>query len=223
VAEEGPGVAGEEFDEVLFDADGVAEGGEAEALGEAADMGIDDDAFIFLEGVSEDDIGGFASGTGEVGEGFEGGWHFAAVLREECGTHGSDVFGFVAIEAGGADEGFEFLLRDGGVIGSGAAAREEVFGDDINPFIGALGGEDGGDEEFECVRVVELAVGVGVDGREPFEKLPSHAGCAGGFFRLSAGRSGGAGHADQLVPSAWRRCLACSAYLSLGKSFTIWL
>ena len=182
VAEEGPGVAGEEFDEVLFDADGVAEDGEAEALGEAADMGIDDDAFIFLEGVSEDDIGGFASGAGKVGEGFEGGWHFAAVLGKEGGTHGSDIFGFVAVEAGGADEGFEFLLRDGGVVGRSAAAREEVFGDDIDPFIGALGGEDGGDEEFERVRMVEFAVGVGVDGREPFEKLPGHVGCGGDFF-----------------------------------------
>ena len=168
MAEKGPGVAGEKFDEVLFDADGVAEGGEAEALGEAADMGIDDDAFIFLEGVSEDDIGGFASGTGEVGEGFEGGWHFAAVLREEGGTHGTEVFCLVAVEASGADEGFEVLLRDGGVVGCGATTLEEVLRDEVDALVSALRGEDGGDEELERIRVVELAVGIRVDGWEPF-------------------------------------------------------
>ena len=64
VAEKGPRVAREEFDEVLLDADGVGEFREAEALGEAADMGVDDDAFVYLEGVSEDDIRGLASRAG---------------------------------------------------------------------------------------------------------------------------------------------------------------
>ena len=71
VAEKGPRVAGKEFDKVLLDADGVGECREAEALGEATDMGVDDDAFVFVEGISKDDIGGLASGSGEGGEGFE--------------------------------------------------------------------------------------------------------------------------------------------------------
>ncbi len=72
VAEKGPEVAGEELDEVLFDADGVGECREAESLGETTDMRIDDDAFIFIEGVSEDNIRGLASSSGECGEGFKG-------------------------------------------------------------------------------------------------------------------------------------------------------
>ena len=182
MAEQGPGVAGEEFDEILLDADGVAEFREAEALGETADMRIDNDAFVFIEGISEDDIGSLASRARECGEGFEGGWHFAAVSGKQSGTHGTDIFRLVAVETGGADEGLEFLLRNISVVGCGAAALEKVFGNDVDPLVGALRGEDGGDEKFERVGVVKLAVGVGVDGREPFQKLSGHFRCLGGFF-----------------------------------------
>ncbi len=90
------------------------------------------------------------------------------MLGNEGGTHGAEVFRFVAIETGGADEGLEVLLRNGGVIGCGAATLEEVLGDEVDALVGALRGEDGGDEELERVRVVELAMGIGVDGWEPF-------------------------------------------------------
>ncbi len=182
VAEQRPGAAGKELDQVPLDADGVAEFCEAEALGETAHVGVDDDAFVFVKGISEDNIGRLASRAGECGDGFEGGWHFATVSGQEGGAHGTDVFGFVAVKAGGADDGLEFLLRNLSVVGCGTAALEEVFGDDVDPLIGALGGEDGGDEEFERIRVIELAVGVGVDGREPLEKLPGHIECVGRVF-----------------------------------------
>ena len=139
VAEQGPRLPGEELDEVLLDADGVAKYGEFQALGETSHMGVDDDAFVLVEGISEDDIGSLASNAGECGKGFEGGWYFAAVPVKQSGTHGADIFCLVAIETGGADEGLEFLLRNLSVVGCGAAALEEVFGDDVDPLIGALG------------------------------------------------------------------------------------
>jgi hypothetical protein len=188
VGEVGPGGAGEELDEVFLDADGVGEFGEGEALGETADMGVDDDAFVFIEGVSEDDIGGFASDTGKDGEGFEGVGDFAAVLGEEFGGHGADVFRLVAEEAGGADEGFEFVLGNGGVVGGGAAALKERGGDDVHALVGALGAEHRGDEEFQRVGVDEFAVGVRVDFWKPLEEF---AGAVG------------AGH---WAGRAWRRC-----------------
>ena len=90
------------------------------------------------------------------------------MLREECGAHGAEVFCLVAVEAGGADEGFEFLLRNGRIVGCGATTLEEVLRNEVDALVSALRGEDGGDEEFERVRVVELAMGIGVDGGEPF-------------------------------------------------------
>ena len=48
------------------------------------------------------------------------------MLGEEFGSHRADVFRLVAIEAGGADEALEFLLRDRGVVLRRAAALEEV-------------------------------------------------------------------------------------------------
>lgn len=131
-------------------------------------MRIDDDAFVFIEGVSEDNIRGLASRAGKCGEGFKGGWDFAAVLGDEGGAHGADVFCLVAVEAGRADDGLEILLGNGGVIDCGAATLEEVFCDYVDPLVSALRGEDGSDEELERVRVVELAVGIGVNGWEPF-------------------------------------------------------
>ena len=168
VAEKSPRFAGNEFDKILLDADGVCEFRETEALGEAADMGIDDDPFVFIEGISEHDIRGLASSAGEISERFEGGWNFATVLGQEGGTHGADVFCLTAIEARGADEGFEIFLRNGGVIGCGAATLEQVLCDEIDALIGALCRKDGGDEEIKRVRVVELAVSIRVDGRESF-------------------------------------------------------
>lgn len=64
VAEVGPGGAWEEFYQILFDADGILKFREAEALGEAADMGIHHDAFIFRKSVAEDDIRGLAADAG---------------------------------------------------------------------------------------------------------------------------------------------------------------
>ncbi len=69
---------------------------------------------------------------------------------------------------GGFGEGF-----GGGVF------FEEGWGDEVDADIGALGGEDGGDEEFEGVAVIEGAFGVGVEALEFGDDL----GGAGDFLR----------------------------------------
>jgi hypothetical protein len=47
VAEVGPGLLREEFHQIPLDANWVAEFREAKALGEAADMGVHHDSFVF--------------------------------------------------------------------------------------------------------------------------------------------------------------------------------
>lgn len=149
---------GDDGGEVGFHLDGVGVGGESEASGEAADMGVDDDAFIEVESVAEDDIGGFAADACELDEGVHGGGHLAAVFGDECGAAVADVTGLGAEEAGGCDEGFKLGGRDFRVVACGAAALEELLGDDVDALVRALGGQDGGDEEFEGVGEIELAV-----------------------------------------------------------------
>ena len=187
VAPEGPGVLGDLFDEVFFDFDRVFLLGQAEALAEAGDVGVDNDAGFDAVSVAEDDIGGFASDTREMGEGFESAGDFAFVVVDEGLGGGADVFRFVAEEAGGADEVFEvFLLGGGHAFGIGVFL-EEGGGHQVDAHVGALRGEDGGDEELEGAVVVEFAVGVGVGGAEDAKKL---AGASVARFFGGAGLGG---------------------------------
>ncbi len=126
VAEVSPTRLRKEFHQVLLDADRVAEFGEAEPLGEAADMGIHDDAFIFRKGISEDDIGRFASRAGNGGEFCQGIGNFARMPLDEHLAHGADVFRLVPIESRGSDEALEFLLRNRGIVLRRAAALEKL-------------------------------------------------------------------------------------------------
>ena len=171
MAPEGPGVLGDLFDEVFFDFDRVFLFGQAEALAQAGDVGVDDHASFDAVGVAEDDVGGFASDTREMGEGFEFAGDLAVMVLNQGLGGGADVFRFVAEEAGGADDFFEvFLARGGHAFGVGEFL-EEGGGHQVDAHVGALRGEDGGDEELEGAVVVEFAVGVGVGGAEDTKKL----------------------------------------------------
>ena len=114
MAPEGPGVLRDLFDEVFLDFDRVGVFGQPEAFAQARDVGVDDDAGFDAVGVAEDDIGGFASDPGEMGEGFEFAGDFAFVVVDEGLGGGADIFRFVAEEAGGMDEVFEVFLARGG-------------------------------------------------------------------------------------------------------------
>ena len=116
MAQVGPTILREEFHQVLLDADRVAEFGEAEPLREAANMGIHDDAFIFRKGISEDDIGRFASCAGNGGEFCQGIGNHARMPLDEHLAHGANVLRLVPIESCGADEALELFLRNGGVV-----------------------------------------------------------------------------------------------------------
>ena len=70
--------------------------------------------------------------------------------------------GLVVVEAGGADELFNRL--DGGFSHRfrGGVGGEESGGDHVDAGIGALRGEDGGDEKLPWRGVDEGALGAGV-------------------------------------------------------------
>ena len=169
VAPEGPGVLRDELDQVFFDFYRVGVPGQAEAFAQAGYVGVDDDPGFDAVGVAEDDVGRFASDPGEMGEGSEFAGDFALVVVDEGLRGGADIFRFVAEEAGGADDFFEvFLPRGGHAFGVGEFL-EKGGGHQVDAHVGALRGEDGGDEELECALVVEFTMGVGVGGAEDFQ------------------------------------------------------
>lgn len=66
---------------------------------------------------------------------------------------------------------FQFRLRDFQVIGRAAVFSEEIGGDDIDSGVGALGGQNCRDEQFERVRMLESAVCVGISFAKAFDDL----------------------------------------------------
>src|SRR5689334_20906573 len=61
VGEKGPVFLGDDGHQVLFDFDRVLLLGQAQSPGKAGDMGVDDDAYVDVKGVAEDDVGRLAA------------------------------------------------------------------------------------------------------------------------------------------------------------------
>ncbi len=153
---------GQDLDQVFFDVNGIGLFSEIETLGDAGDVSVDDDAASDVEAGAEDDIGGFAGGSGDGEEVFDVGGDFTVEDGEDALGGGDDVFGFIVVEAGGVNVLAHFLLSGGGEVFDGGVFGEEGGGDFVDAFVGALGTEDGGDQEFPGVGVVEGAGDVGI-------------------------------------------------------------
>ena len=67
-----PVVGRNDLDELLLNFLGRFRFGESEAAADAQDVGVNDDAFSFVEADAEDDVGGFAGGAGDGDEFGEG-------------------------------------------------------------------------------------------------------------------------------------------------------
>ncbi len=168
--------------------------GETEAATDTQDVGVDDDAFGFVEADAEDDIGGFASGTGDGDEFGEGFGDLRVEIGDEFAGRALERFCLVAEEAGGADEGFELGECGPGHGGGSGESAEEFRSDHVDAHVRALGGEDGGDEELEGRGVMERALDFGVGFVENFQDFGDPLGVGGfGFFE--------GGHGLILTPS----------------------
>ena len=72
-------------------------------------------------------------------------------------------------EPGRADHLLELAERRAGERGRVGVPREQPGRDQVDALVGALGGEDGGDQELERVAVVERGGGVGVEPRQDLD------------------------------------------------------
>ena len=128
-------------------------------------MGVDRDAGD-AEGVAEDDVGRLSPDSRQGDQVLEARGHLAAESLAEHLAQPDERRRLVAEEPGGPDEGLELVAVGGGVAGGGAVAREQRRRDLVDPLVGALGAEDGGDHQLERGAEVELAVGVRIEGGE---------------------------------------------------------
>ena len=139
---------GEKGDEVLFDMIGGLGVGEAEAMRQTFDVGVYGDTFVDPKGISENDVRGF-SGHSRQGEEFAHcGRYLSLVFLDNLVCCCKKVFRFVVKKAGAADgifNGFQVGLREAFRVGP---VLEKGRGNTIYPLVCALGGQDGGYEQF---------------------------------------------------------------------------
>ena len=149
-----PGFGRVEFFEVALDLDDVGAAGEFPAQREAVDVSVDGKCGV-VEGLNHEDGGGFVADAGEVFEFLEGARNLAGVAGEEEAGHFADIFRLHGREAAGADDGVNLRGGEGGHFRGRVGQGEERGGDLVDAHVGALGGEDDGNEEGEGVAVRE--------------------------------------------------------------------
>ncbi len=169
VGEEGPFGPGDDLHEGFLDLPGIGLADEAEAVREPGHVGVDDDAFldpkalprttfaVFRPTPARETSSSIVRGTSPP--------NFSARARPQSRR----FFAFARKRPIRRRSLLQGAGRGGGVVGGGAVLAEEVGGDAVDERVGALGGEDRGDEELQRAGVVELARRSGIGGAETGE------------------------------------------------------
>ncbi|PQM49443.1 hypothetical protein C1Y40_00335 [Mycobacterium talmoniae] len=156
VAEQRPLVTFDEFADGVFDLDRVLLGGPPPAPHQPPEVGVDGDAGD-IEGIAEDDVGGFAAHPGQGDQLGHGGRHLPVEPFHQSLPEADQRGCLVTEETGGADEVFELGAVGLGVVQRGPIAGEQRRGGQVDALIGALRRQDGGHRQLERRGEVQLA------------------------------------------------------------------
>lgn len=170
--------------------------GQPKSVGDAEDMRIHHHAFGLLEADAKDDVGCLARRAGNGNQFGEGLRNLTAEVFNDfagCALYG---FGLVVKKASSPNESLEFRQGRFGHGRRGREAAEQLRRHHVDAHIGALSGENRGDEQFPGRAMVECALDVGIGFVESFEdgrdavgcEVAARGLCGGGFARwLSCG------------------------------------
>ena len=131
---------------------------QAEPLRQPRDVRVHDHAGVEVEGVAENDIRRLAPDAGERREFVHGARHFAAEFFHQRNAAGLDVFGLVVEKAGRLDGLLQFHPRRLRIIRRRTVFFEQFPRHQIDAFVRALRGENGGDEQLERIGKIQFAV-----------------------------------------------------------------
>lgn len=172
VVEEGPPLLGEERFEILFNLVGVVVTAEVQSPSQPSDVGVDGDCRT-AKRVAGYNVRGLATHSGK-------GQQVVVVFRHEALVQvndplccGDDVFGFVAKQSDGLDEGLDLFGPCLGERCSIGVRREQGRCRRIDAHVGRLCREDRGDQQFKRGMEVEFGGGVGIAAVELCEHLLS--------------------------------------------------
>ncbi len=189
VTEKCPLLSGHQRHQFLLDLYGVRLLCEAKPICQSRYMGVHDDADVDVKSIAENDIGRLAAHPSERDEFVHRIRDFATVLFHQRAATRLDVLRLVAKEAGGFDGLFEFCEIGGRKILRAAIALEQFSCDEVDAIVGALGGEDRGDEQLERGVKVELAMRIGIGGLQPGDDLPGSRGAGKDVFWRHVGET----------------------------------
>jgi len=148
VREASPVRARDDSLQVALDLHRVFLAGQTQALGESANVRIDDDPLRMSE-LGRDDIRGLSGDTRESEEILETARNLAVELLEQHTHRAANRFRLLPEEAGRIDASLELLLRYGEVVLRLPVLLEQRTGDAIDVRIRRLRGEHHRDEELE--------------------------------------------------------------------------
>jgi len=112
------------------------------------------------EAFHADDVGCFAADTGQGGQVFEFAGNDTMVIVNKDSGQSVEVFGFVTVEAQGADVFFQIRRGAGQEFLQGGVVLKKISGDKIHLTVGGLRAEDGGDQQLKSTAVFELTAGI---------------------------------------------------------------
>ncbi len=151
-------------------------------------MGVHGDRRLHAELV-EHHAGGLAADTGQGLEGVAVQRDLAAVLVQQDVRQSNDVLGLGAIEADGADVGFQPLHAEGGHLGGRVRIPEQPLGGLVDRLVGGLGRERHRHHQSERVLILQLGARLVLGGLEALEDLLD-ARLLGGVQALPGRRAG---------------------------------
>ena len=170
-----PGRARHDRHEVALDLLRIGLEREPEPPREAAHVRVHRDALAPAERVAADDGGGLAPHPGKPDELRRRARHPAAVALEHGQRRAAQGARLLVVEAGLEDRlGDLALARVGEGLRIGIAP-EQPRRDHVDALIGALRGENRGDQQLPRRREVERAAGVGIDGAQAPQDRPHAA------------------------------------------------
>ena len=148
VAEVRPLSTWDAFGQVALDLERVGVRAQAQPPRQSAHVGIHRETRD-AEGGPEHHVGGLAAYPGKLHQGIEIRRHLAVMLRHEGPAAVAYGPGLVAEEARGADGLFQILQRRAREVHGPRVAGEQGRRDPIDALVGALGAEDGRDQELQ--------------------------------------------------------------------------
>ena len=155
-ADRAPPGGGKQLTEVLLDLDRVARVAQPEALAQPCHVGVDRQPRK-AEGHREHDIRGLATDPRQGGQLIHRPGQLTGMTHHDRLGGTEDVRCLRAEEACGPDQGLELVTIGGGEIARCGITLEQQRHHDVDPLVGALGREDGRDEQLEGVVVDQRA------------------------------------------------------------------